>query len=752
MTCVDGFLPLYGRYQRRLVALFLIAALVFPTSSMSRTWRVTPDGLGDAPTIQAAVDSSAAGDSILVAQGTFHENVVLEPARILVGSWDATFSESGLEVFTTIIDGDSLSSCIQADFGGVEDAVGLVEGFLLRHGAGTLVSGTRRGGGIYSVGLQRLKRCTLEENIADEGGGAYMSGNNPLIDNVKVYGNAGNYGGGAYVHGAVQSTIRNSIVQGNGYAYQLALAFAGAGLYLTGKSCLVDSVECVGNYGPAYANDVAGAGIYSVCASLTVRNSRITDNQSEPGSGAFLAGGGIYAQNLVAMNTTISRNKCIYGAGGGIYAGTCLLIDCEITDNLANGGEGFGSGGGVVALEAAEVVRCLIRGNWCAGLVTAVGGGIYANALTIRNSIVAGNTLSEVSAPTRGAGIYAQSLDAANLVVSGNSFNTVDIPGAGGGIFIGEMGSGTIRSSIFSFNGPYGTNGGVIVGNVQSISNLFFDNYSVLFAGGTVDSSGHIHADPLVANVADGDYHLLLNSPAIDQGDPADFDPDGSRADIGAFGGHHAIMRQPVRVEGAQGASGYTLHWTAVTSHDLAGYAIYRADAPGIHPGLETLLDLPQGLGTTFVDRFAIPNKTYFYRVSAYNSSRYGGGYSDEVALTAIAGLGESGGDRGGNATDITTGLPPKVDQFSLKIRGANPCRGRVELELALPQAGQVELSVYEISGRRVWSEVQSLEAGYREIHWEGIHQDGSQAATGVYLVQALAAGKASTQRVVLLR
>jgi len=39
----------------------------------ARTWQVKEDGSGDAPTIQAAVDSSAAGDSILVAAGKYFD-------------------------------------------------------------------------------------------------------------------------------------------------------------------------------------------------------------------------------------------------------------------------------------------------------------------------------------------------------------------------------------------------------------------------------------------------------------------------------------------------------------------------------------------------------------------------------------------------------------------------------------------------------------------------------------------------------
>ena len=48
-----------------------IALSTWPFAAHSRVWYVRADGAGDAPTIQAAIDSSAAGDTITLAKGLF---------------------------------------------------------------------------------------------------------------------------------------------------------------------------------------------------------------------------------------------------------------------------------------------------------------------------------------------------------------------------------------------------------------------------------------------------------------------------------------------------------------------------------------------------------------------------------------------------------------------------------------------------------------------------------------------------------
>jgi hypothetical protein len=95
-----------------------ILALCVPSAS-SKTWLVFEDGSGDAPTIQAAFDFSAVGDSIVVGPGTYRGYIQARGGRVLLGRDGAG---------TTILDADGKSSCL---YSMPSDFDFLIEGFKL---------------------------------------------------------------------------------------------------------------------------------------------------------------------------------------------------------------------------------------------------------------------------------------------------------------------------------------------------------------------------------------------------------------------------------------------------------------------------------------------------------------------------------------------------------------------------------------------------------------------------------------------
>ena len=80
-------------------------------------------------------------------------------------------------------------------------------------------------------------------------------------------------------------------------------------------------------------------------------------------------------------------------------------------------------------------------------------------------------------------------------------------------------------------------------GTILRHNNLWKNRNEVTKIKGTVTGTENLDADPKFTDLANGDFTLASDSPCIDKGppDPQYHDRDGSRNDIGMFGGHNYI-------------------------------------------------------------------------------------------------------------------------------------------------------------------------------------------------------------------
>ena len=82
-----------------------------------------------------------------------------------------------------------------------------------------------------------------------------------------------------------------------------------------------------------------------------------------------------------------------------------------------------------------------------------------------------------------------------------------------------------------------------------------------------------------------------------------------------------------------------------------------------------------------------------------------------------------------------------------------NPFNPKTSIDYFMPERGDVELAVYDVSGRRV----AVLERGERNegehrAAWNGVDEDGNPVATGVYFLRLDALGGSRTAKAVLLK
>ena len=78
-----------------------------------------------------------------------------------------------------------------------------------------------------------------------------------------------------------------------------------------------------------------------------------------------------------------------------------------------------------------------------------------------------------------------------------------------------------------------------------------------------------------------------------------------------------------------------------------------------------------------------------------------------------------------------------------------NPSSRAVFFALDLPQASDVDLSVYDMQGRRVYTESHSLPAGRSSVSWSGLDANRQRVGTGMYFVRAQVGSVVMVRRVV---
>ncbi len=220
-----------------ILATTILAGFLFtlPGTATARTWHIHPDGSGDAPTIQAAIDSAVHHDTILLAPGTYFEAISYQGKKLTIASHFLTTQDTTY-IAQTIIDGTHDWSSV-VTFRNDEEPLSILCGLTIAHGHGNW-QGYLYGGGIFcqqsSPTLLNLRVIDcLQGGGSEFGGGIAILGGRPLIQDCWFAGNMAHEGGGILCEGPdAHATIRNTTLTGN-------IANLGGGISLYGGASAV---------------------------------------------------------------------------------------------------------------------------------------------------------------------------------------------------------------------------------------------------------------------------------------------------------------------------------------------------------------------------------------------------------------------------------------------------------------------------------------------------------------------------------
>ena len=301
---------------------------------LTKSFAITIYVPGDFPTIQNAINASNHGDSVLVFEGTYHENINFNGKNIIITS------ESGLE--TTIIEPNNNGPAVTLDSG--ENGIVELSGFTIQNSYNSA-----NGGGIHVYNSSpNFKDLIIQNNAAfNMGGGIYINGGSQTLNNCKIYNNdvGDTNGGGLYCIHSESLYINNCEFKYNHSPKN------GGGMYINDTYAVIENTQLTGNNEGIGGNNPMpspkGGGVYIASSEVYFYNNIISSNQS------YGAGGGVYGFDSVLEihNTEICDNTSLNywqgaeGGGAGFYNSTVFLNQVTLSGNLANSLQQYNSDG-----------------------------------------------------------------------------------------------------------------------------------------------------------------------------------------------------------------------------------------------------------------------------------------------------------------------------------------------------------------------------------------------------------------------
>jgi hypothetical protein len=478
----------------------------------------------DYSTIQQGIDNANDGDTVLVADATYFENINFNGKHITLAS-HFIIDQDTTHISNTIIDGSQPNhpdtACVVL-FNAGEDTTSILQGFTITGGTGLYSSyfQGRIGGGIvcWNAGAKILNNLITD---------------NHLTSNYQAFGGGIAVGKTA---GERWIVIENNNISNN-YVEASEEEAMGGGIYTTDNvricSNIIEynSVNCDDSYArgggiSCYSSHEMGE--YLVCTNNSINNNYL--------NGYVTHGGGIrtYKFNVDLYDNQLRNNSCTatyrcYGSGMVVGQLPSLFVAKRniFSENIGPTNINTGAGGGLSFAYGYEA-EIIIEENQFLNNTAQFGGGFYAkhtynillsNNLFANNNSVKGGAINIFHNVVKFKELNKNGSTSLPAIINNTFYNNYAEEVGGAIRYTGETGEGLITfNNIFWLNDA-GSSGNAIYNETpdDSIyvfhSNINHENIYGLWSG-----NQNMNNDPDFIDPIGGDFHISLSSPCAGRG------------------------------------------------------------------------------------------------------------------------------------------------------------------------------------------------------------------------------------------
>jgi predicted outer membrane repeat protein len=472
----------------------------------------------DYNTIQEGIEAASNGDTVLVAGGTYYENINFRGKKpLLVASYFIMDSDTN-HINSTVIDasqGTNMDKASVVTFASGEDTTSILCGFTIRGGTGTYVTSIdeRCGGGIYIADAgARISHNKITGNILDD------------TQPVNGQGVRGAGIGTKALDGQSWIIIEHNRIFANTANTQYDIA-AGGGIFVTYNARISDNEI---SYNTTHSTSgVSGCGaIYHWAIGSTntiiIKNNKIDHNSAQTVTGAATSGAvAVESAELLFSGNEFSNNSC-YTVGYGGTSGLSIIdpaIGNVVTNNVFSNNTCNFTGGAIFLYNsgsAPDPNAVVISNNYFMGNESPNGGAFstWDIPFVLQNNVFSGNYAEE-----RGGAVFMEKMGTYPWVHLGilinNSFSNNSSDLRGGAIYSNKAMPLIFNSVFYGDTAPDGA---------EIYLNHYKDTLDInscdidfgLIYGNIYDGGKNINEDPLFE-----DPELLTiqpGSPCIDAG------------------------------------------------------------------------------------------------------------------------------------------------------------------------------------------------------------------------------------------